>query len=99
MSIKTAISELTTIIATAMEQIKNAIASLTVKPSTSPSNDMDTEVDPPTEPPNSAPNSPDPLAVINELKQEIVVFVRETRAMFQQQQSMRIPFELTPMPT
>jgi len=99
MSIKTAISELTTIIATAMEQIKNAIASLTVKPSTSPSNDMDTEVDPPTEPPNSAPNSPDPLAVINELKQEIVVFVRETRAMFQQQQSMHIPFELTPMPT
>jgi len=99
LSIKTEISKLKMIIATAMEQIKNAITSLTAPSSTSPSNNMDTEVDQSTAPHNPTPNSPNLSALINDLKHKIADFVHKTRALFQQEKCAIIPFHLTPMPT
>jgi len=80
-----------------------AITSLPATSSSpSSSNDMDTEVDQSNATHNPTPNSPDLSAIINELKQEIAAFVRETREVLQRPLQVSNPFEgfkLSPMPT
>jgi len=85
LSIKTEIILLKTIIATAMEQIKTAIASLTVPSRPSTSSAMDTEVEQATEIHHSNPNPPDLSALITDLKNEIATIVQETRALLKPQ--------------
>jgi len=75
MSIKTELNSLRAIITSAVEQIKNAIASLQVQPL--PSHAMET-VATPTQNPIDLP------ALIQDLKQDIANIVRETRNMLNQ---------------
>jgi len=96
-SIKAEISELKMLLATAMEQFKNAIASLTAPCNATPPNDMDTETSQPMAPNNPTPNSPDLSAIIIDLKNKIAAFARETKVLLQQDRHV-IPFQLTPMP-
>jgi len=89
LSIKTEISQLKQIIAQAVEQITHAIKSIHA-PSTLASTDMETDdapltkTDTPTTSPDPTPPQPDIQATINELKNEIAMITKETRAMFRQ---------------
>jgi len=85
LSIKTELTMLKTIIATAMEQMKSAIASLTVPPQPSKSSNMDTDDGQSTASNHSNPNTHNLSALIKELKNEITTFVHKTRALFQPQ--------------
>jgi len=99
-SIKAELNELKTLLATAMEQFKTAIASLTAPSSTTPPNAMEIETSQTTALTNQTPNSPDLSALIINLKNEIADFVRETKDLLQQNQRAFPPigFKLPPMP-
>jgi len=78
-TIKDEIQQLKTIIATADLQITQALASLPNNNRPSPSNEeMETDATNATDPNN--PTTLDLLAIINELKNEILNFTQETRA-------------------
>jgi len=77
LSIKTELTALKTIIATTMEQMKSAITSLTVPSQPSKSSNMDTDDSQSTAPHHSNLNTPDLLALIKELKNEIATFVHK----------------------
>jgi len=84
MSIKTEIASLQTTIATALEQIKNAIKSLTDTPRKPESTAMDTEIEAMSADHHCTQTQLEIPSLINDLKQEIVTFVIETRALLQQ---------------
>jgi len=88
MSIKTEISKLKTILATAMEQFKTDIASLTAPANTTPSIDMDTETSHSMVTNTPTPNPPDLSAIIIDLKNKISIFARKTKALIQQDRCM-----------
>jgi len=98
LSIKREISNLKTLITTAVEQFKMAIESLTATPCSVMTSEMDTE-EQSTTPHNPTPTSPDLSAIINDLKHELAAFVNETRTLLQQEKPVVIPFQLTPFPT
>jgi len=103
LTIKDEIQQLKTILATAVAQITQALASLPNNNCTSSSDDdMDTDATTQKHGPDSNnPTTLDLLAIINELKNEILNFTQETREIVQTQCNlpMPIPFELTPFPT
>jgi len=83
MSIKTEIASLQTTIATALEQIKNAIKSLTDIPRKPESTAMDTEIEATSADHHCNQTQLEIPSLINELKHEIATFVIETRALLQ----------------
>jgi len=95
-SIKKEISDLTALIKTAMEQFTTAIKVLTATPPSTTA--MDTEVAQSHEPHHPTPPEPDLSALISDLKHELAAFVKETRALFQQEKRAFTPFQLSPMP-
>jgi len=93
------IAELKTMLTTAIEQFKTEITSLTTTPRSLPPNAMDTESEEATAQHHPTPHSPDLAAMVNELKNELAVFVTETRTLLQQQNRLFIPFVPSPFPT
>ena len=87
LSIKQELTALRTMITTAVEQFKAAIATLaTATPTQSPmSTAMDTEVDTSTMHHHNTKTNTDLADVIQDLKYEIATIITETQAMFQQQ--------------
>jgi len=82
MSIKTEINLLRTIITSAVEQIKTAIASIPVPILP---NAMETDADQVMEPVTPPNHTPDLATIIQEFKQDLTTIVIETRALIQQQ--------------
>ena len=110
-SLKTEIAELRTLITSAVDQFKSAIASIPMQPTTSP-NDQETENNPSLTPSNpsstkameiEAAQSPEPeiSALIHELKHNIATIAIKMREKFKEIRTppQPIPFQLTPFPT
>ena len=84
LSIKKELTELRTMLTTAVEQFKTAIATLaTNKPQRSDA--MDTEVETSSKHHNTTKNTTDLADVIQDLKYELATIITETRAVFEQQ--------------
>jgi len=89
MWLKTEISELQTIITSAVAQFKSAIASLPMQ-CTSHSNNMETEHDHSTETNTPSQSIHDIQDLVTDLKHDIATFVIEMKAMFQQQANLKL---------
>jgi len=88
MSLKTEISELRTIITSAVAQFKSAIASLPMQCNSS--NDMETEPDHYKETKTSCQSVLEIQDLVTDLKHDIATFVLETKALFHQQTNLKL---------
>jgi len=98
LSIKKDISNLKALIMTTVEQFTTAIEVLTATPTSLMTSAMDTEVDQSHEPHHPTPTEPNLSAIINDLKHKLAAFVKQMRALYQQEKCASIPFQLSPMP-
>jgi len=87
--LKTKIFELRTLITSAVDQFKSAIASLPTQRTSLP-NDMETEPDYSKETKPSCHSVLDIQDLVTDLKHDIATFVIETKAMFHQQANQKL---------